>query len=212
MHQSWEKFYLKQQELEYFQTLIKTVDELYKNSTCYPKYEDIFNVLNMDIDEIKVVIIGQDPYINENEAHGYAFSTLNGSLTPSLKNISKELVNEGYSPLISGNLQKWVDQGIFLLNRVLTVTSGQSNSHKNIGWEIFTLNLIKYLVDNTNNLVFILWGNDAKKLETIITEKHLVLSSSHPSPLGAYKSFFNSNCFKNSNEYLKQNGKNQVDW
>ena len=212
-HISWKNILLNEFKKDYFIKLRQFLLDEYKTNTIYPNKNLIFNALNLcSFDNTKVVILGLDPYINENQAHGLAFSTLDTKLPPSLKNIYKELNIKSKS----GNLTNWAKQGVLLLNSILTVQAGKTNSHKNKGWEQFTDFIIKYISENKENIVFILWGNTAiDKLDLINNNKHLIITSSHPSPLSCNKTdkpFFGSNCFTRANEYLEKNNITRINW
>lgn len=212
---TWESFINTESQKEYFKKLMEFVNEEYKNYVCHPNYDEIFNAYKLTrLEDVKVVILGQDPYINYNEAHGLAFSVQNNSLPPSLKNIYKEMETDlGYKVKKQGNLTYLAKQGVFLLNTILTVRHGESLSHKKRGWEEFTDNTIKELNNQTRPIVFILWGNDARKKKELLTNPiHLIIESSHPSPLGASKSFFGSKPFSRANEYLLKNNQIPIEW
>ncbi len=201
---------------EYFQELQSFVDEEYKNKTIFPERKNIYASLeNTPFDKVKVVIIGQDPYHGEGEAHGFAFSVKPGiKIPPSLKNIYKEL-NAEYDCYIPNNgyLMKWAEQGVLLLNTVLTVEKDKPASHQGKGWETFTDRIIEEIDKKEEPVVFMLWGNFAKsKKELLNNSKHLVLESPHPSPFSARHGFFGNNHFKLANEYLSKNGINPIDW
>ncbi len=200
---------------DYFKNIINTVDNLYKEKEIYPKKEDIFNAFKTPYKDIKVVILGQDPYHGEGEAHGYAFSCLKTPIPPSLKNIYKELYSDlGIEKdMTNGDLTPWAKEGVMLLNACLTVEKDKPNSHKNLGWNIFTDEVIKKLNEREDPLVFILWGNFAKEKEKYITNKnHLVISSAHPSPFSARNGFFGSKPFSKTNNYLIKNNKKPINW
>ncbi len=206
---------IKQEEQkEYYKNLMKFVNEEYQKVTCYPPYSLIFNAFNFkDIHDIKVVIVGQDPYHEKNQAHGLAFSTLDKKLPKSLINIYKELNDDLGVNRLDGDLTSWAEQGVFLLNTVLSVEEGKANSHKNKGWEIFTLEVIKALNEDSSPKIFVLWGNDAYKFKQYITNSiHEVITSAHPSPLSAYRGFFGSKPFSKINEFLKNNNLEMIDW
>jgi uracil-DNA glycosylase len=190
--------------------------ELSNKKSIYPQSSDIFNAFNLTpINKVKVVIIGQDPYHGENQAHGLSFSVLPGvKVPPSLKNIKKEITSDlGISLSESGYLEDWANQGVLLLNSVLTVEKGLPASHRNKGWEQFTDKVIDILNTQKENLVFLLWGAPAQKKGQYIDEnKHLVLKAPHPSPLSAYRGFFGSRHFSQTNKYLKSHGKDPVNW
>lgn len=201
-------------EKDYFKNLMKFVDGEYKNKIIHPDFDNIFNAYKLDIKDVKVVILGQDPYHNFGEAHGLSFSVENGSITPSLKNIYKEMSSDLNVEINqNGNLEYLVSEGVFLLNTILTVRHNEPLSHKNKGWEIFTDKTIELLNKEDHPIVFILWGNEAIKKKDMITNPiHLVLTSSHPSPLGAHKSFFGSRPFSKTNEFLIQNNLKPIKW
>jgi uracil-DNA glycosylase len=203
-----------EEQKEYYKNLMKFVNEEYQKHTCYPPYELIFNAFNFkDIKDIKVVIVGQDPYHEANQAHGLAFSTLDKKLPKSLINIYKELNDDLGVNRLDGDLTSWAEQGVFLLNTVLSVEEGKANSHKNKGWEIFTLEVIKALNEDSSPKIFVLWGNDAYKFKKYITNpKHEVITSAHPSPLSAYRGFFGSKPFSKINAFLKKNNLEMIDW
>ena len=203
-------------EKDYFLKIMEFVDGEYSSKTVYPPYGEIFNAFKMTpLDNVKVVILGQDPYHEKGQAHGLAFSTPEGRPIPrSLKNIFKEINNEyGYPIPESGCLEKWAKQGVFLLNTVLTVEEGNANSHSKCGWQTFTDNVIRLLNKQENPIVFMLWGKQAEKKRELITNpEHLVLITSHPSPFSARRGFFGCNHFKNANEFLKEKELEEIDW
>ena len=201
---------------DYFLKIMEFINDEYDSKTVYPPYDEIFNAFKMTpLGNVKVVILGQDPYHEEGQAHGLAFSTPDGRPIPrSLKNIFKEINNEYSYPIPeSGCLEKWAEQGVFLLNTVLTVVEGQANSHSKCGWQTFTDNVIRILNDQSRPIVFLLWGKQAeKKIELITNPNHLVLITSHPSPFSARRGFLGSNHFKLANEFLKENNLEEIDW
>ena len=203
-------------EKDYFLNIKKFIDEEYQTKTIYPPYDEIFNAFKMTpLGNVKVVILGQDPYHEEGQAHGLAFSTPDGHPIPrSLKNIFKEINSEyGYPIPESGCLEKWALQGVFLLNTVLTVEEGNANSHSKCGWQTFTDNVIDVLNNQTQPIVFLLWGKQAEKKRELITNpNHLVLITSHPSPFSARRGFLGCNHFRLANEFLSQNEVDQIDW
>ena len=210
-------FVLKEEfEKKYFLEIKHFIDKEYSTKTIYPKYEDIYNAFKLtELKNIKVVILGQDPYHEKGQAHGLAFSTPKGRLIPrSLNNIFKEINNEYNYPIPeSGCLEKWAEQGVFLLNTVLTVEEGNANSHRDCGWQIFTDNVIKIINNQNKPVVFLLWGKQAEKKKELITNPiHLVLITSHPSPFSARRGFFGSNHFKKTNEFLKKNDLKEINW
>lgn len=199
-----------------FWTFYKSIEKLYDNNVIYPEKNNIFAALKLTpYEKVKVVIIGQDPYHGEKEAHGLSFSVQKGvKIPPSLKNIYKELSNDlGINNTDSGDLTSWTKQGVLLLNSVLTVEKDKPNSHKNIGWELFTNEVIKKLNMHEEPIVFILWGNFARsKKEFITNKKHLILESAHPSPFSANYGFFGSKPFSKTNEFLINNNYKPIDW
>ena len=213
---NWDKALNDEFEKQYFKEIKDFVDDEYLKKTIYPAYNDIFNAFKFtDIDDVKVVILGQDPYHEEGQAHGLAFSTPEGRPIPrSLKNIFNEINAEYDYPIPkSGCLEKWAKQGVFLLNTVLTVEAGNANSHSKCGWQTFTDNVIKILNNLEQPIVFLLWGKQAeKKKEFLDNPNHLVLVTSHPSPFSARRGFLGSNHFKLANEFLRQNNKKEIDW
>lgn len=190
--------------------------EEYNHYIIFPPYKDIFNALKYtSYEDVKVVILGQDPYHEIGQAHGLAFSVLDGvRFPPSLRNIFIEIKNElGIEIPQSGNLSKWAYQGVLLLNSSLTVRKGCANSHSLCGWEEFTDDVIRKLNDRDDAIIFVLWGNNAKKKKRLITNKnHYILEAAHPSPLSAYNGFFGCNHFKMINEILISNKKTPIDW
>ena len=216
IEQSW--FDLLEDEFEktYFTSIRNFLRIEYKNKKIYPHPSNIFNAFNLTpLDSVKVVIIGQDPYHGVGQAHGLCFSVpSNIAIPPSLKNIYKELSKDlGVNPPNHGNLTSWTKQGVFLLNSVLTVEDGKANSHKNIGWERFTEQVISKLSNKASGIIFILWGRQAQgKEEFIDNSKHLILKAAHPSPLSAYNGFFGCRHFSKSNSYLDRQGEEKIDW
>lgn len=214
--QNWYELLKEEFEKPYFINLQKFLDEEYKNFTIYPKVENIFNALNkVKYNDVKVVIIGQDPYHEPGQAHGLSFSVEEGvKLPPSLQNIYKEINSDlGFPISKSGNLTCWAKQGVLLLNTVLTVRKGQANSHQNKGWENLTSKIIELLNNREKPIVFMLWGNSAKKIGVKITNtNHLILNSAHPSPLSAYNGFFGCKHFSKANDFLKSQGIKEIDW
>lgn len=188
----------------------------YSAHTIYPSMYDIFNAFKLTpFSKVKVVILGQDPYHGEGQAMGLSFSVpKNKELPPSLKNIYKELKDDlGVNPPDSGDLTAWAKQGVLLLNTVLTVRAGMANSHAGKGWEILTDDVIKKISGSRKNVVFILWGNNARSKKSLIDKsKHLILESAHPSPLSAYNGFFSSKPFSKTNTYLSARGIEPIDW
>ena len=201
---------------DYYKELYDRVNQEYKTEKVYPSAEDIFNAFEFTLlSKVKAVILGQDPYHEPGQAHGLSFSVKPGiDIPPSLVNIYKELNSDlgCYIPN-NGYLRKWADQGVMLLNTVLTVRAHQANSHRGIGWEQFTDAAIRILNDEDRPLVFILWGRPAQMKESMLrNKKHLVLKAPHPSPLSAYRGFFGSKPFSKTNEFLKAHGIEPIDW
>lgn len=201
---------------DYFLNIKDFIDVEYSSKTIYPPYDEIFNAFKLTpLSDVKVVILGQDPYHEEGQAHGLAFSTPDGRPIPrSLSNIFKEINAEYDYPIpSSGCLEKWARQGVFLLNTVLTVEEGNANSHSKCGWQIFTDKVISILNEQEQPIVFMLWGKQAEKKKELITnDNHLVLITSHPSPFSARRGFFGCDHFKMANEYLQKNNKKEIDW
>ena len=212
----WDLALKEEFEKDYFLKIKDFINKEYEIKTIYPPYDEIFNAFKLTpLHEVKVVILGQDPYHEKGQAHGLAFSTPAGRPKPrSLNNIFKEINAEYDYPIPeSGCLESWANQGVFLLNTVLTVEEGNANSHSKCGWQIFTDNVIKLLDCQTQPIVFLLWGKQAeKKKELIKNPNHLVLITSHPSPFSARRGFFGSNHFIKANEFLKQNNLKEIDW
>lgn len=213
---SWDDILKNEFDKEYYQKLRSILKKEYSTQTIFPDMNNVFNALKLtDYNEVKVVILGQDPYHNIGQAHGLSFSVMDGiTPPPSLKNIYKE-INQDLNIVCSnsGNLTKWANQGVLLLNSVLTVRKNQPSSHKGIGWEIFTDNIISLLNQSENKIVFILWGNYAKAKSNLITNKnHLVLTASHPSPFSAHNGFFGCKHFSQTNKFLYQNNLQPIDW
>ncbi|MBR7003098.1 MAG: uracil-DNA glycosylase [Neisseriaceae bacterium] len=215
---SWTDAIGAEKQQPYFQKIIQQVNaERKSGQIIYPPAPDVFNAFRYtEFCQVKVVIIGQDPYHNENQAHGLAFSVQQGvDIPPSLKNIYKELANDidGFQIPNHGCLKKWADEGVLLLNTVLTVKAHLAHSHKDIGWETFTDKVIEVLNEHREHLVFLLWGNPAqKKGSKIDTTRHLVLKAAHPSPLSAHRGFFGCRHFSQANQYLKDKGISPIDW
>lgn len=203
-------------EKEYFARLVDFVKEEYRTTTIYPPGGLIFNAFDLcPFENVKAVIIGQDPYHGKGQAHGLCFSVRDGvAFPPSLINIFKEVESDmGYKPFPTGNLGRWASQGVLLLNATLTVRAHQAGSHQRKGWEEFTDSVIKILNNEKENLVFFLWGAYAqRKGASIDKSKHLVLESVHPSPLSAYNGFFGNRHFSRCNEYLISKGIQAIDW
>ena len=215
MHESWQEFLQAEFEQPYFKKLSDFLKQAYQNSTVYPPKQQVFTAVTTDLNNVKVVILGQDPYHEPGQAHGLAFSVRDNIKTPpSLVNIYKEINREYGTPIPkSGNLKRWQEQGVLLLNNVLTVEAHKAGSHRGYGWEDFTLHCVEYLSKNRPHLVFLLWGRDARnKAKLIDKQKHLVLESAHPSPLSAYNGFFGNNHFKTCNEWLESHNLEAIRW
>ena len=214
-HNDWDEVLKDELQKDYFKNLLNEVNNLYKEKIIYPPKKDVFNAFRLSYKDIKVVILGQDPYHGDGEAHGFAFSCLKTPIPPSLKNIYKELYDDlGIEKdMLDGNLFPWVKQGVMLLNTGLTVEKDKPNSHKNLDWHIFTDEVIKKLNERDKPVVFILWGNNARAKKDLITnKKHLVIESAHPSPFSARNGFFGSKPFSKANNFLKENGINPINW
>lgn len=213
---SWKERLKEEFEKTYFNNLTNFVKSEYATQKIYPPGKLIFNAFEKcPFDKTKVVILGQDPYHEPGQAHGLCFSVPDGvSFPPSLQNIFKEINNDLNIPVPnSGNLERWAEQGVFLLNATLTVRAHQAGSHQNKGWETFTDKVIQVLSESQEHLVFLLWGAYAqRKGELINSKKHLILKSVHPSPLSAHRGFFGNHQFSKTNEYLVANGKVPVRW
>ena len=216
IEESWYSLLEGEFSKDYFYKIRSFIKQEYKNKRIFPPPKLIFNAFNLTpVNKVKVIIIGQDPYHGEGQAHGLAFSVPNDiKIPPSLLNIYKELKEDVNKEIpIDGFLQDWAKQGVLLLNSVLTVESGKANSHKNIGWEKFTESVIEKISIKKNKLVFLLWGNYAHKKEKFIdSSKHLILKSVHPSPLSAYNGFFGCKHFSKTNKYLKENNIGVINW
>jgi len=212
----WDVILKDEYEKEYFKNIVDFVNKIYKEKTIFPPKARILSALNItDYKDVKVVILGQDPYHGIGEANGLAFSVNDGiKIPPSLKNIYKELYTDLGLPVANtGNLESWAREGVLLLNTVLTVEKDKPASHKNVGWEVFTDSIIKKLNEKEEPVVFILWGNFAKSKKILITNpKHLIIESSHPSPFSVNYGFFGSKPFSKTNEFLRKNNIKEVDW
>lgn len=218
IHSSWQNILSDEFEKPYFNLLMKAVEDEYQNYVCFPPKELIFSAFNQfDFNDLKVVIIGQDPYHGEGEANGLCFSVNdNVKIPPSLLNIFKE-INLDFDTVFlptSGNLERWAKQGILLLNASLTVRKDLPNSHKHLKWNVFTDTVIKKISDENSNIVFLLWGNFAIQKEKLIDQsKHKILKSGHPSPMSANQGkWFGNKHFSQTNNYLKSIGKPEIQW
>ena len=217
IEKSWNKELGKVFKNDFFIKLTDKIKEEYKTHVIYPKGKNIFNSFDLcPFNKVKVVILGQDPYHGFNQANGLSFSVSSKtSIPPSLKNIFKELkYNYPNFKYKNGDLTHWAEQGVLLLNSILTVRENTPGSHSRYGWEKFTDSVINLISKKKNNIVFILWGSFAISKKEIIDRKkfHLVLTSAHPSPFSAYKGFFGQNHFKKTNDYLEKNGINKIVW
>lgn len=215
INKKWDQVLEDEFKAPYFRKLGVFVKNEYNNRTIYPKYKDIFNAFRYtDYDDVKVVILGQDPYHGENEAHGLSFSVPEGiKMPPSLRNIFKELFDDLGIKRTSTNLKDWADQGVLLLNSIMTVVKDSPLSHKEKGWEIFTDNVIKKLGERDKPIVFVLWGSYARsKKELIKNKNHLIIESVHPSPLSASRGFFGSKPFSKINNFLESKGMSKINW
>ena len=213
--EKWKKILHSEFSKDYFKNLNNFLIEEYKNYTVYPKKEHIFAAINKtEFEKVKIVIIGQDPYHGKNQANGIAFS-VNDNITnpPSLKNILKELADDLNKDTKHVKLADWSNQGVLLLNSILTVRESFPGSHKNKGWEIFTDFLIESLVNERKDLIFIIWGAQAKKkITSIDLSNHYILESSHPSPLSSYRGFFGCKHFSKANKILRNLNKKEIKW
>ena len=216
IEEGWKSQLKNEFDKPYFNELVRFVKEEYSSKTIYPPSKLIFNAFNSTpFNQVKVVIVGQDPYHQPHQAHGLCFSVNDGiRIPPSLVNIYKEINLDLGTPIpTSGNLERWAKQGVLLLNATLTVRAGSAGSHQGKGWEQFTDSIIDSLSSNRNNLVFMLWGSYAqKKGASIDQSKHIVMKSVHPSPLSAHRGFFGNKHFSRANEYLTSNGKSPIEW
>ena len=211
----WDKVLKEEIEKEYFSNIISQLKIEYQNNIIYPSKEEIFNAFQLtDYDDIKVVILGQDPYHGEGEAEGLAFSVKsNIKRPPSLRNIFKEIKNDLNIDREENSLKDWASQGVLLLNTILTVQKDTPLSHKKLGWELFTDQVIKKINDKEEPVVFILWGNYAKtKRELITNEIHYIIEGAHPSPFSANRGFFGTKPFSRTNEFLEKNNIEGIRW
>lgn len=213
---SWQEVLASEFTKDYYVQLMDYLEKEYQTQTVYPPKEAIFTALEWTpFEEVKVVILGQDPYHGPNQAHGLSFSVLPGNkIPPSLVNIYKELANDlGIEPVTHGYLESWAKQGVLMLNTVLTVRQGAPYSHQQQGWELVTDKVIEQLNKREEPVIFVLWGKPAQtKLSMIDSERHVILNAPHPSPLAAYRGFFGSAPFSKINETLRANGQTEIDW
>ncbi len=216
IEESWKRLLAGEFEKPYFEELTRFVREEFAQHKVYPPGKLIFNAFNQcPFDQVKVVILGQDPYHGPGQAHGLCFSVPEGvAFPPSLQNIFAEIKSDLGIPVPRhGNLERWARQGVFLLNATLTVRATQAGSHQNKGWETFTDRVIHLLAEKKDNLVFMLWGSYAQqKGKFIEPSRHLLLTSVHPSPLSAYRGFFGNRHFSKANQYLSEHGKETIHW
>ena len=215
MHESWKTFLDSEFNKPYFKELSKFLHDEYEHKTIYPKKGLVFSAFTTDLNDVKVVILGQDPYHTPGAAEGLAFSVPSSQpIPPSLINIYKEIdADIGHHQNPTGSLRNWQKQGVLLLNTVLTVEAHKAGSHRGKGWETFTTEVIKYLNETRPHLVFILWGRDARNKKALIdSSKHLILESPHPSPLSAYAGFFGNHHFSKTNEFLEKNNLKPIEW
>ena len=213
----WKKIIENEKQKDYYQKLEKEINKRYENSRIFPEKQNIFKAFSLTpIENLKVVILGQDPYHGFGQAQGLSFSTPeNIKNPPSMMNILKEIKEDLQkdSVCINGDLTPWPKDGVLLLNTILTVEESLPKSHHNLGWEIFTDNIIKYINDNCEGIVFLLWGTPAiSKSKLIDIKKHHILSAPHPSPLSSYRGFFGCKHFSKTNEILKSLGKKEIIW
>lgn len=212
----WDELLKDEFKKDYYLNLREFLKKEYFTYQVYPNMYDIFNALKFtSYSDVKAVIIGQDPYHGPGQAHGLCFSVQKGvAIPPSLQNMYKELYSDlGIPPANHGYLKKWADNGVLMMNAVLTVRAGQANSHRNMGWEIFTDKVIELLNKREQPIVFILWGNNAKqKMKLITNPNHLILQAAHPSPLSAFNGFFGCKHFSKTNDFLTSHGIEPVDW
>lgn len=214
---NWKPWLIEEFSKPYFSQLQSFIEASYTSGVCYPSTENLFRALELCSPfEVKVVLLGQDPYHGEGEAHGLSFSVPDGiPLPPSLRNVFKELESDlGISYRKNGNLTFWAEQGVLLLNTVLTVEANKAGSHRRKGWEEFTDAIIRLLSDKRKHLVFLLWGSEARKKQVLIdSRRHLVLQCGHPSPLSANRGhWFGNGHFSKTNQYLKEKGYNPINW
>lgn len=215
MHESWKEFLESEFSKPYFKELSSFLHQAYETQTIFPPKPYVFRAFTTDLQQVKVVILGQDPYHTPGAAHGLAFSVPDSQpVPPSLVNIYKEIDAEyGQHANKTGNLKSWQDQGVLMLNNVLTVEAHKAGSHRGKGWETFTEATVKYLNAQCEHLVFLLWGRDARSKKPLIdVQKHLILESPHPSPLSAHAGFFGNGHFRKANEFLATHQLTEINW
>lgn len=213
---AWQACLEKETKQPYYQNLVAFLAQERKDYPVFPPEQEVFSALELTpYDQVQILLLGQDPYHDDNQAHGLCFSVRPGiKPPPSLKNIFRELHDDvGFQIPNNGYLVPWANQGVLLLNAVLTVRAHQANSHKNKGWETFTDAIIRAVNDKPNPVVFVLWGGYAQKKEKLIdTQRHIIVQSAHPSPLSAHRGFFGSRPFSRINDVLRKLGKFEIDW
>jgi len=214
---TWKDFFKEEAQKVYYKNLMRSIDEAYSKTTVFPAKDKIFNAFNLTpLENLKIVILGQDPYHGIGQAQGLAFSTpMSIKNPPSMRNILKEIEDDiGRKSLCeNGDLNPWTKEGILLINAILTVEEAKPKSHHKLGWETFTNNLIKFISANRKDIIFILWGSSAIKKEKIIdSSKHYILKGVHPSPLSAYRGFFGCKHFSKANKILESIGKTKINW
>ena len=216
MKDTWKELLKEEKEKDYFKKLEEFLDKEYKENEIYPERKNLYNALDLtSYEDTNVIILGQDPYHGPYQAHGLSFSieSEKAKFPPSLRNMFKELKTDLDIERTERNLTDWAEQGVLLLNTVLTVQAGKAASHRKKGWETFTDTIIRKLNDKDEQVIFVLWGGDAKKKVPLITNpKHKIIEGVHPSPLSAHTGFFGSKPFSKVNEYLKEAGKNTINW
>ncbi len=216
MKDTWKELLEEEKEKEYFKKLEEFLDKEYEENEIYPERKNLYNALDLtSYEDTNVIILGQDPYHGSHQAHGLSFSieSEKAKFPPSLRNMFKELKTDLDIERTERNLTDWAEQGVLLLNTVLTVQAGKAASHRKKGWETFTDTIIKKLNDKDDQVIFVLWGGDAKKKVPLITNpKHKIIEGVHPSPLSAHTGFFGSKPFSKINGYLEEAGKNTINW
>ena len=216
LHKQWTSILEEEFSKNYFRKIMREIKNCNSKDLLCPKRENIFRAFEItNFSDLKIVILGQDPYHGKNQANGLAFAVnKNNKIPPSLRNIFKEIKNDlNIDPLTSKDLESWASQGVLLLNSSLSVKLGIANSHSKLGWELFTNKILKEISLMKNKVVFVLWGNFAKKKESLIdTKKHLILKAPHPSPLSAYRGFFGCKHFSKANDFLRKNDLKEIIW